>query len=59
MRKLHNYQQDLNKKNWKGENKEELNSKIKELTEGLSNRIKDAQKSLSEALKNTDSQIQN
>ena len=39
--------------------KEELNSKIKELTEGLSNRIKDAQKSLSEALKNTDSQIQN
>ena len=39
--------------------KEELNSKIKELTEGLSNRIKDAQKSLSEALKNTDNQIQN
>ena len=39
--------------------KEELNSKIKELTEGLSNRIKDAQKSLSGALKNTDSQIQN
>lgn len=39
--------------------KEELNSKIEELTEGLSNRIKDAQKSLSGALKNTDSQIQN
>ena len=39
--------------------KEDLNSKIKELTEGLSNRIKDAQKSLSGALKNTDSQIQN
>lgn len=39
--------------------KKELNSKIKELTEGLSNRIKDAQKSLSGALKNTDSQIQN
>ena len=39
--------------------KEELNSKIKELTEGLSNRIKDAQESLSGALKNTDSQIQN
>lgn len=39
--------------------KEELNSKIKELTEGLSNRIKEAQKSLSGALKNTDSQIQN
>ena len=39
--------------------KEELNSKIKELTEGLSNRIKDAQKSLSGALKNTDRQIQN
>ena len=38
--------------------KEDLNSKIKELTE-LSNRIKDAQKSLSGALKNTDSQIQN
>ena len=39
--------------------KEELNSKIEELTEGLSNRIKDAQKSLSGALKNTDRQIQN
>ena len=39
--------------------KEELNSKIEELTEGLSNRIKDAQKSLAGALKNTDSQIQN
>ena len=39
--------------------KEDLNSKIKELTEGLSNRIKDAQKSLAEALKNTDNQIQN
>ena len=39
--------------------KEELNSKIEELTEGLSNRIKDAQKSLSGALKNTDCQIQN
>ena len=39
--------------------KEELNSKIDELTEGLSNRIKDAQKSLAGALKNTDSQIQN
>ena len=39
--------------------KEELNSKIEELTEGLSNRIKDAQKSLSGALKNTDRQIPN